>query len=425
MNRKRFWIAACVSLCVTAALTAGLFYMEYRSYLEKMEIIGVMISEEEAGGDNLSTAAALLRHETHESVTDAAGALTWYGFDESYTDEYRRSMHRTWLFTTGAAGCVWMLFVLFLLHSMGAQELRREREFAEIGMLISGMRDCAKQDRIQTGVQDAAVQDKTAAWQKDGDFAWQQLLEQLSLLEESVALRYRQAQEEKEETKTLVTDISHQLKTPVAALKTSFELCRMQDISETERTEFMERCSVQIERLTELVGALVGISRMETGMIQITLREQKIFDTLLLAVNRIYPDAAAKDIEIALEAEEAGEELILPHDAKWLSEAFLNVLENAVKYSPAHSTVTIRMIRMNVFLRIEIEDEGIGIPKAEWNQIFRRFYRGASGEVQSTPGSGVGLYLARRIVAEHHGTLTVKETGKGCGSRFVFQLPYE
>ena len=81
--------------------------------------------------------------------------------------------------------------------------------------------------------------------------------------------------------------------------------------------------------------------------------------------------------------------------------------------------------RVDVFLRIEIEDEGIGIPKAEWNQIFRRFYRGASGEVQSTPGSGVGLYLARRIVAEHHGTLTVKETGKGCGSRFVFQLPYE
>ena len=123
MNRKRFWIAACVSLCVAAALAAGLFYMEYRSYVEKMEIIGVMISEEEAGGDNLSTAAALLRHETHESVTDAAGALAWYGFDESYTDEYRRSMYRTWMFTAGMAGCVWMLFVLFLLHSMGAQEL--------------------------------------------------------------------------------------------------------------------------------------------------------------------------------------------------------------------------------------------------------------------------------------------------------------
>lgn len=412
-----------VSLCVAAALAAGLFYMEYRSYLEKMEIIGVMISEEEAGGDNLSTAIALLRHETHESVTDAAGVLAWYGFDEAYTDEYRRSMYRTWMLTVCVAGCVWALFVLFLFYGTRVQEQRREREFAEIGMLILGMRDFAKRDRIRR--QDAAVRVKTAAEQKDGDFAWKQLLEQLSLLEESVAFRYRQAQEEKEETKTLVTDISHQLKTPVAALKTSFELCRMQDITEKERAEFMERCSVQIERLTELVGALVGISRMETGMIQIQLREQKVFDTLLLAVNRIYPDAAAKDIEIALEAEEGQKEVILPHDAKWLSEAFLNVLENAVKYSTPHSTVVIRMIRMNVFMRIEFEDEGIGIPKAEWNQIFRRFYRGASGEVQSTPGSGVGLYLARSIVAEHHGTLTVKETKKGCGSRFVFQLPYE
>ncbi|MBO5524019.1 MAG: ATP-binding protein, partial [Roseburia sp.] len=116
----------------------------------------------------------------------------------------------------------------------------------------------------------------------------------------------------------------------------------------------------------------------------------------------------------------------LPLDGKWICEAFLNVLENAVKYSKAGSKITLRMIKMTVFLRIEIEDEGIGIPKSEWHQIFKRFYRGKAKEIQETAGSGVGLYLAREIVNRHGGTLTVaaSHNEKGEGSCFVFQLPY-
>lgn len=428
MNRKKFCVVFAVSLCVFLAVTGSFWYLEYRSYQEKLEIVCVMLSGEAQGRDNLSTAAALLRHETHESVAGAYDTLARYGFDQSYADEYKRSMYRTWTLTAGVLGGVWILF-LFNTWVRGKQECRkREEEFAEICMIISSMRERAKE---KGEPENSAVTSETETNAgipigNSGDEAWERLFGELSSLEESIALWHRQAMEEKEETKVLVTDISHQLKTPVAALKTSFELCQTPDIGEAERIEFMERCSVQIMRLTELVGALVGISRMETGMIQIRRKEQKIFDTLLLAINRIYPDAARKDIELALEAGEELKELILPHDAKWLSEAFINVLENAVKYSPAHSGITIRMIQMNVFLRIEIEDEGIGIPKEEWNQIFRRFYRGASEQVQHTAGSGVGLYIARRIVMEHHGTLTVKAAQKEeCGSRFVFQLPYE
>lgn len=427
MNRKRFCSAFAVSLCIFLAVTGTFWYLEYRSYQEKQEIICVMLSGEAQGRDNLSTAAALLRHETHESVAGAYDTLARYGFDQSYADEYKRSMYRTWMFTAGVLGGVWMLF-LFHMWIVGKQECRkREDEFAEICMIISGMREQAKEKKMLQADRDAPKETARAGIaQKTHDEAWERLFGELSSLEENIALWHRQAMEEKEETKVLVTDISHQLKTPVAALKTSFELCQTPDIGEEARAEFMERCRVQIVRMEELVGALVGISRMETGMIQIRPKEQKIFDTLLLAINRIYPDAAGKDIELGLEAGEELKDLTLPHDAKWLSEALINVLENAVKYSPAHSGITIRMIQMNMFLRIEIEDEGIGIPKEERNRIFRRFYRGASEQVQQTTGSGVGLYIARRIVMEHHGTLTVKDAQKGkCGSRFVFQLPYE
>ncbi len=260
---------------------------------------------------------------------------------------------------------------------------------------------------------------------EDADEDLGRLLMEFDALADSIELFGLQAGAEREGTKALVTDISHQLKTPVAALKTSFEILQSGDLNEMERQEFLGRCGVQILRLEELVSALVNISRMETGMIELRKEERRLFDTILLAVNRIYPRAEEREIEIELEAAEELQQIRVLHDVRWLCEAFLNVLENAVKYSARRTTVTIRMIRMTVYVRVEIEDEGIGIPRKEWNKIFQRFYRGEAETVQRESGSGVGLYLAREIASRHEGTLVVAAPRHGRqGSCFVFQLPY-
>lgn len=260
---------------------------------------------------------------------------------------------------------------------------------------------------------------------EDADEDLGRLLMEFDALADSIELFGQQAGAEREGTKALVTDISHQLKTPVAALKTSFEVLQSGDLNEMERQEFLGRCGVQILRLEELVSALVNISRMETGMIELRKEKRRLFDTILLAVNRIYPRAEEREIEIGLEAEEELQQIRVLHDARWLCEAFLNVLENAVKYSESRTKVTIRMIRMTVYVRVEIEDEGIGIPRKEWNKIFQRFYRGGAEKVQRESGSGVGLYLAREIASRHEGTLVVAAPRHGRqGSCFVFQLPY-
>ncbi len=260
---------------------------------------------------------------------------------------------------------------------------------------------------------------------EDADEDLGRLLMEFDALADSIELFGLQAGAEREGTKALVTDISHQLKTPVAALKTSFEVLQSGDLNEMERQEFLGRCGVQILRLEELVSALVNISRMETGMIELRKEERRLFDTILLAVNRIYPRAEEREIEIELEAAEELQQIRVLHDVRWLCEAFLNVLENAVKYSARRTTVTIRMIRMTVYVRVEIEDEGIGIPRKEWNKIFQRFYRGEAETVQRESGSGVGLYLAREIASRHEGTLVVAAPRHGRqGSCFVFQLPY-
>ncbi len=394
-------------LCVLAA-EAALIWMENGNYRDEMQILYQTVG----AGENertLSQAAEILKG-TSNRQAQAKGKelLEKYGYMDNGRNVYRQKFYRNCLKITILLLALYALGILgylYLERKMKNQEKKKEESLR--GQLR----------RLRDG---HSVSEGAGA-----------LGNELESLSDCLMVMRNQAAAEKEETKALVTDISHQLKTPVAALKASLEILDSRKLTDTERREFEGRCKEQMLRLEELMGALVNISRMETGMIQIFRQEDVVFETLLLAVSRIYPKALEKQIEIVSEAEEELQKLTLPHDKKWLSEAIINVLENAVKYSPSHTAVIIRMQKINLFLRIEIEDEGPGIPKEEWNLIFRRFYRGSSDLVQSQPGSGVGLYLARQILESHRGTLTVsskksfagKQTQNGC--RFVFQLPYQ
>ena len=236
-------------------------------------------------------------------------------------------------------------------------------------------------------------------------------------------LKTQELAQERDHTKTLVTDISHQLKTPISALKSCFSMCMEAD-TETERNDFLERCAFQITNLESLVAALINISRLETSLITLRPEETLLSDILMNAVNIIYEKAVQKNITIEVNDsdEEDAASLSLLLDKKWTAEAIANILDNAVKYSPAGSTVALRLHKLYDYVRIEIEDEGIGIPKAEYNQIFKRFYRGSHPMVKQSAGSGVGLYLSRRIIEEQNGTVMVKPAVTQ-GSIFVVQLP--
>lgn len=223
---------------------------------------------------------------------------------------------------------------------------------------------------------------------------------------------------EKDHTKTLVTDISHQLKTPLAAMKTCFSLFLEAD-TPGEKEEFGSRCRFQLEKLESLTTSLINISRLENAMISLQPSAVSLTDILVDAINGVYEKAAAKRIEI--ETAEF-EDIRLFLDRKWTAEALFNILDNAVKYSETDSLVAVRVIPLYSFVRVEIEDQGLGIPKEEYNKIFKRFYRSPDAAVQKTEGSGIGLYLSRKILEEQGGTLSVKAARRQ-GSVFVVQLP--
>lgn len=244
------------------------------------------------------------------------------------------------------------------------------------------------------------------------------LTELLIRLGENLQQKTEYLSEERDNTKTLVTDISHQLKTPVSALKTCFSMYLEADTPE-EKEEFLNRSQLQMDKLEALISSLIQISRLETSLITLNQEPVTLTDLLLGAVNSIYHKASAK--EISIETDDF-DDMALKLDWKWTTEALVNILDNAVKYSPVGSCILIRVQSLFSFVRIEFEDEGIGISPEERNHIFQRFYRGSKEEVRKTEGTGVGLYLTRKILEDQGGTVTVQPAARH-GSIFVVQLP--
>ena len=254
-----------------------------------------------------------------------------------------------------------------------------------------------------------------------------QEMERLQALEEKVRekdayiLDLKEAAEKEEEnTKALITNISHQLKTPLAGLKLMQELCE-EEPDEQELREYFRRSGESVTKLTELTEELMQLSKLENHMIRLHPKQQNLKKLTVGAVDEIILKAIQKKMEIQVDE---GDSFQCHCDEKWTREALVNILDNAVKYSSEKSCITIRIFRMHSYGLIEIEDEGIGIKPEEYHKIFGRFYRGKGKEVESQEGAGVGLYLTRKIIEEQGGTVSVKASPKG-GSIFRVTLPLE
>lgn len=231
----------------------------------------------------------------------------------------------------------------------------------------------------------------------------------------SSAVSARNLQEEKDKIKTLIGDISHQTKTPIANLLLYAQLLLEQDLPPESRA-YVSALEGQAEKLRFLIDALVKTSRLETGVLAMAPKSHPIQQLLEAAAAQAAPRAEARGI--ALTVEPAG--LTARFDPKWTAEALYNLVDNAVKYTPAGGSVTLRAVGYELFCRIDVTDTGPGIPEAEQAKIFQRFYR--SPAVSEEEGVGIGLYLARQIAAGQGGYLKVTSR-PGEGSTFSLFLP--
>ncbi len=248
------------------------------------------------------------------------------------------------------------------------------------------------------------------------DDLWGKVYDRLCRISDLYMHRSQELYEEKENLKELVSDTSHQAKTPLANIKLYQELLS-DETNAAESAEYLTRMGRQVDKLDFLLQSMVKISRLETGTIKIAKSEYPISETLALAVAAVVPKADQKNIQIHVAYDEA---LRLEHDKKWTAEAVFNVLDNAVKYTDENGNIDISVQQEEIFTRISITDTGKGIPPERQGSIFKRFYR--EPEVHDAEGVGIGLYLARKIISMQNGYIKVEsETGKG--STFHIYLP--
>ena len=222
----------------------------------------------------------------------------------------------------------------------------------------------------------------------------------------------RNVQGEKDKLKALVGDISHQSKTPIANILLYTQLL----MEQPENPACLDALEGQTKKLQSLIDALVKTSRLESGVIALHPVPGKLLPMLESAVSQLSPKAAAKKIQISLEATAAD----AVFDPKWTEEALYNLLDNAVKYTPAGGAVRVTATAYQLFSAIHVRDTGPGIPEAEQPKVFQRFYRGA--QHAEAEGVGIGLYLVRQI-AEGQGGYVKVSSQPGAGSTFSLYLP--
>lgn len=245
------------------------------------------------------------------------------------------------------------------------------------------------------------------------------LISQLNQLLKLTEHEIRMSCEEKETVSRLISDLSHQLKTPLANITMYTEILREGALTEEEMKEFILRTGEQAAKMEWLLAVLLKTSRLESGIIEFEAVPEYIKGTIAESIGAVYGQSESRNIRVMIE-EFADRKLI--HNRKWTAEAIANILDNAIKYSPCDSTVTINITPMELYTRIQIEDQGIGIAPEEFNLIFKRFYR--SKQVETMNGTGLGLYLSQLILAKQGGYITV-DSQPGKGSAFSVFLKNE
>ena len=215
--------------------------------------------------------------------------------------------------------------------------------------------------------------------------------------------------QERADLQELISDISHQVKTPIANLKMINSTLLENEIPVQKQKEFLTAQATQLDKLDFLMQAMIKTSRLETGVISLEKKSQPLYDTLAAALGGILLNAEKKQINVQVDCPE---NLVVSHDRKWTGEALFNILDNAVKYTPEGGQIRVSVESWEMYVKIDITDTGIGISEQHQGAIFKRFYR--EDIVHDVDGIGIGLYLAREIVTLQGGYIRVtSEVGKG------------
>ncbi|MEE3398832.1 MAG: HAMP domain-containing sensor histidine kinase [Eubacterium sp.] len=238
----------------------------------------------------------------------------------------------------------------------------------------------------------------------------------------SSVLSNQNLEQERHRLEEFISDISHQTKTPMTNIKMYTELLK-EEVSQGEASSmdriksYVDMIDKQNTRLEFLIDSLTKLSRLENGTLTVVSKNEKVDKLIETSISAVESKAKTKQITISHKKDDS---LVASFDLKWTNEALINILDNAVKYSPEGGHIEVFTEQYEVYQAIHIVDNGPGISEDEAAKIFGRFYRG--GDVQQEEGVGIGLYLTREIISKEDGYIKVIPTTKREGGEIIVYL---
>lgn len=349
-----------------------------------------------------------LREDIIEAFTREAGgreldaglaAAAEYGYNESLPVRYIPILNKFTGQMYVSVGCLFLgFFLLFsmILYRAHVSFYRKVRETAQAA------------ERIVEGDFSSRLGEG-----EEGDLS--KLAHQFNQMAQVLELSLEKLRNEKTYLRDMVSDISHQLKTPLSSIKLYNDILQNATFKDPEeQRRFLQRTGEQIERMEWLVKNLLLLARLESGVIEFNYVTASVYDVLENAVETLRDKWETAGIHLSLDTQD--KEIVLRHDPSWLMEAVSNIVKNSIEHTPQGGNIEIHLEATPVMVRMIFKDDGEGIASEDLPHIFRRFYKGRGKTAGS--GTGIGLALAKAIVENHGGIISVSSQ-KGRGTSFV------
>lgn len=371
-----------------------------RSYIESnMALVGEISKNHPKLKDEII--GTIIKGPNEKSIEKGRSILKEYGFDENLEIEFVPTMESNYhkALKTILAFLLFFFVVVFIQNYFQYIKIYKRLE------------------RLRLAAQNIVDQNFNIGIYENAEGSFAKLAYVFNNMRTVMKNNFLSIEKEKEFLINLLSDISHQLKTPISALIIYNDILLNRNIDEIKRKEFLENSSKQLNRIEWLIKSLLKLAKLDAGAIKFEKISADINETVKESIEVLRAKVKYEKVDLRFYSKNSN--IIMEHDFNWLSEAIINLIKNSLEHTGKGGVVEVNTEKTSVLTKIIVKDTGEGIPKEELPHIFKRFYKGRRNK--NVESVGIGLALSKSIIEAHDGMIEVaSKIGEGTTFTITF-----